>query len=148
MIRRPPRSTLFPYTTLFRSLYYKKPFLQSYETKSHKIKINHKRKLLVEILVFTLMPNHFHLLLKQKQENGISKFMHKLGVGYSMYFNQKYERTGSLFQGTYKAIPVNNDSYFIHLPYYIHLNPLDLIEPKWKNGEIKNYNKVDRKSVV
>jgi len=118
-------------------LYYKKPFIQSYETKSHRI--GSKRKLIVEILIFTLMPNHFHLLLKQRLENGIMKFMHKLGVGYAMYFNQKYERTGSLFQGPYKAILVEKDAHFIHLPYYIHSNPLDLKFPEWKNKEIRNY---------
>lgn len=123
------------------NLYYKKPILKSYEAKPHNIKIYHKRKLLVEILIFCLMPNHFHLLLKQKRENGVSEFMHKLGTGYSMYFNQKYERTGSLFQGTYKAVPISSDAHFIHLPYYIHLNALDLIEPNWRNGEIKNLNK-------
>ena len=83
------------------------------------------RKLLVEILVFTLMPNHFHLLLRQKKENGISKFMQKLGTGYTMYFNQKYERVGSLFQGRFKAILVDRQAHFIHLPFYIHLNPLE-----------------------
>lgn len=85
------------------------------------------RKLLVEILVFTLMPNHFHLLLKQKREKGIVKFMQKLGTGYTNYFNKKYERVGSLFQGRFKAALVNEETHFIHLPYYIHTNPLDLI---------------------
>ena len=118
-------------------LYYKKPFIQLYETKSHRV--DHKRKLIVEILVFTLMPNHFHLLLRQRRENGISEFMHRLGVGYSMYFNQKYERNGSLFQGTYKAVLVENEAHFIHLPYYIHVNSLDLRFPEWRDKEIKNY---------
>jgi putative transposase len=84
------------------------------------------RKLLVEILIFTLMPNHFHLLLKQKREKGITKFMQKLGTGYTMYFNKKYERVGSLFQGRFKAVLVSEDSHFTHLPFYIHANPLDL----------------------
>jgi len=84
------------------------------------------RKLLVEILIFTLMPNHFHLLLKQKREKGIVKFMHKLGTGYTNYFNKKYKRSGALFQGRFKAVLVNKNTYFIHLPFYIHTNPLDL----------------------
>ncbi|MDI6821152.1 MAG: transposase [Patescibacteria group bacterium] len=90
------------------------------------IKERGKRKLLVEILIFTLMPNHFHLLLKQKKENGIIKFMQKLGTGYTMYFNQKYERVGGLFQGRFKATLVKDESHFIHLPFYIHSNPIDL----------------------
>ena len=99
------------------------------------------RKLIVEMLAFCLMPNHFHLLVRQKGEGGVTKFMRKLGVGYANYFNQKYERTGALFQGKYKAVLVNQESHFIHLPYYIHLNPLDLIMPEWRLGEIKNYRK-------
>lgn len=84
------------------------------------------RKLLVDILVFTLMPNHFHMLLRQKKDNGISRFMQKLGTGYSMYFNKKYERVGSLFQGKFKSAHINEEIYFIHLPHYIHTNPLGL----------------------
>jgi putative transposase len=105
------------------------------------------RKLLVEILIFTLMPNHFHLLLKPKREDGISRFMQKLGVGYTNYFNQKHERVGGLFQGKFKAVSIDEDSHFIHLPYYIHLNPLDLINYRnrisidWKRamGFLENY---------
>lgn len=84
------------------------------------------RKLLVEILIFTLMPNHFHLVLKQKKENGIVKFMQKIGTGYTNYFNKKYERVGSLFQGRFKATLISEEAHFIHLPFYIHANPLDL----------------------
>lgn len=120
-------------------LYYKKPFLQSYEAKPHRNR--RKRSLLVEILVFVLMPNHFHLLLRQLKDNGITKFMHKLGTGYTMYFNEKCGRVGSLFQGTYKALLVEKDSHFLHLPYYIHSNPLELRFPKWKEKEIKDYKK-------
>lgn len=99
------------------------------------------RELIVEILAFCLMPNHFHLLVRQKKDGGITKFMRKLGVGYANYFNQKYERTGTLFQGKYKAVLVNREPHFIHLPYYIHFNPLDLIMPEWRMGKIKNYKK-------
>jgi len=84
------------------------------------------RKLLVEILIFTLMPNHFHLLIKQKADNGIVRFMQKLGTGYTNYFNKKYKRVGSLFQGRFKAVLVEKDTHFIHLPFYIHTNQLDL----------------------
>jgi len=87
------------------------------------------------------MPNHFHLLLRQKGGGGITKFMRKLGVGYANYFNEKYKRTGTLFEGRYKIILVNQDTYFTHLPYYIHFNPLDLIMPGWRSGEIKNHQK-------
>ena len=97
------------------------------------------RHILVKILAFTLMPNHYHLLLSPVVESGVSKFMQKLNMGYSKYFNQKYKREGALFQSKYKKILVNEDKHLIHLPYYIHLNPLDLSFPEWRTGEIQNF---------
>lgn len=102
------------------------------KTKNNKIKSEshlfqqEPRELLVEILAFTLMPNHYHLILRQKTENGISKFMQKIGTGYTMFFNTKYKRSGSLFQGKFKAILIDKDEYLIHLLNYIHFNPLKL----------------------
>ncbi|MBI5420924.1 MAG: transposase [Parcubacteria group bacterium] len=84
------------------------------------------RKLLVEILAFCLMPNHFHLLLKQKKENGIVRFMQKLGTGYTKYFNEKNNRVGPLFQGAFRALLIKTDAHMLHLPFYIHANPLTL----------------------
>jgi putative transposase len=72
------------------------------------------------------MPNHFHFLVRQKEKNGIVKFMQKLGTGYTMYFNQKQKRVGGLFQGRFKAINIDREVHFIHLPHYIHTNPLSL----------------------
>ena len=103
--------------------------------------IKKPRKLLVEILAFCLMPNHYHLLLRQRLENGIIAFMQKFGTGYTMYFNQKYNRVGSLFQGRFKAVLVNQNSHLLYLSHYIHLNPLDLVMPDWREKEIKNYQK-------
>ncbi|MBC7073817.1 transposase [Candidatus Parcubacteria bacterium] len=100
-----------------------------------------KRELLVEILAFCLMPNHFHLLLRQVRENGIVKFMQKLGTGYAMYFNKKYKRRGRFFETSFKAIHITQEAHFVHIPYYIHLNPLDLIEPGWREGKIKDFKK-------
>ncbi len=99
------------------------------------------RKLLVDILAFCLMPNHFHFVIKQRKENGVTEFMRKLGTGYTNYFNKKYSRVGPLLQGKYKIIRINQDSHFIHLPYYIHLNPLDIDFPEWRERELKDYNK-------
>lgn len=120
------------------NLYYKQSNFKSYEVQPRKIK-RKPRKLIVEILAFCLMPNHFHLLLRQSSKDGIVKFMHKLGTGYSMYFNGKYERVGGLFQGRFKAILIDNETYFLYLPYYIHSNPLDLIMPNWKEEGIRNW---------
>lgn len=102
-------------------------------------KLSKRRKLIIELLAFCLMPNHFHLMVKQRVDNGVSFFMQKLGTGYTNYFNQKYERVGSLFQGKYKLVAIKNETHFLHLPYYIHANPLDLVTPKWRSGEIRNY---------
>ena len=77
---------------------------------------------LVEFITYCLNPNHFHFLLKQLRDNGIRIFMHKLGTGYTCYFNQKYNRSGSLFQGPFKAIHIKSDSYLLWLSGYINGN--------------------------
>lgn len=96
------------------------------------------REVLVEILAFCMMDNHFHLLVRQKEENGITLFMRKLGTGYTNYFNKKYKRTGVLFQGKFKSVHIENESHFMYLPIYIHLNPLDFEFKEWRNGKIDN----------
>jgi putative transposase len=105
--------------------YYFNPKTKSVEAWKEKKQLK-IRKLLVDILVFTLMPNHFHLMIRQKVDNGIIKFMQKLGTGYTMYFNNKYDRSGSLFQGRFKAVMLDRQEHFHYLPYYIHTNPLSL----------------------
>lgn len=92
----------------------------------------------VNIGAYVLMPNHFHLLIQEKEEGGISKFMQKLLTAYTMYFNRRMERNGALFQGKFKATHANGDAYLKYLISYIHLNPIKLIEPKWKEAGIKN----------
>jgi putative transposase len=99
------------------------------------------RKLLVEILCFCIMPNHYHFLIKQLVDNGITLFMRKLGTGYTNYFNTKYQRVGPLFQGKFKAVLVKQEPHLLYLPHYIHLNPLDLIIPKWRVQQIQNIQK-------
>lgn len=100
------------------------------------------RERIIEIICFCLMPNHFHLLLKQIKDNGIPLFMKKLSTGYAMYFNTKYKRSGVFFQGRYKAILVEKEEYFLHLSRYIHLNPVELIEPHWKERGVQDKKKV------
>ena len=95
-------------------------------------------KSLVDILAYTLMPNHFHLVLRQKTEGGICAFMRKVCTAYSMYFNAKYKHGGVLFQGRYQSKHINNDSYFRYIFSYVHLNPLELLEPHWKNSTPRN----------
>ncbi len=93
-------------------------------------------KILVNIAAYCLMPNHFHILASESMDGGISKFMQKVTTGYTMYFNKRNDRTGALFQGKFKAKHVDNDSYLNYLIAYIHLNPIKLIEPAWKESGI------------
>ena len=102
----------------------------------------HRDSLLVDIGAWVLMPNHFHLVLKSRVENGIPIFMKKVCTGYSSYFNKKHPRSGALFQGPYKAEHASDDSYLKYLFSYLHLNPLKLIpgEAMWKENGLKNKN--------
>lgn len=77
----------------------------------------------IDLLAYCLMPNHFHLLIKQNSKNDINRFMQSVITRYSMYFNKKYRRVGKLFQGHYKAVLVPEENYLLHLSRYIHLNP-------------------------
>lgn len=99
---------------------------------------------LVEIVAYCLMPNHFHLLIRELEENGISKFMQKITTGYTMYFNKRNERSGALFQGKFKATHVADDRYLRYLISYIHLNPIKLIEPNWKETGITNQARAEQ----
>lgn len=90
---------------------------------------------LVEMGAYALMPNHIHLALKEIRKGGIATFMQKVSTGYTMYFNKKNERTGALFSGTYKSKHVADDQYIKKLVDYIHLNPVELMEPGWKIGK-------------
>ena len=78
--------------------------------------------LLVNIIAYCLNPNHFHLILEQTSDKGVEKFMQRLGTGYTMYFNNKYKRNGTLFQGRFKAKHINNNEYLIPLSVYVNLN--------------------------
>jgi len=107
----------------------------------------------VELLAYCLMPNHFHLMLKQIDSLSMKSFMKSISTRYSMYFNKKYKRVGPLFQGIYKAVLVMDESHLLHLTRYIHLNPaedflnlidayssyadyLHLRKTKWVNTEL------------
>lgn len=98
----------------------------------------------VAIGAYALMPNHFHILIKEIKEGGTTKFMEKLQTAYSMYFNKKNERVGPLFQGTFKAEHVDRDEHLKYLFAYIHLNPIKLLEPQWKESGIQNKKSAKR----
>lgn len=90
---------------------------------------------IVEIGAYALMPTHFHFVLKEIRVGGIALFMQKVFTGYTMYFNLKNDRTGSLFAGTYKSKHVADDAYLRHLVSYVHLNPAELSVRKWKENK-------------
>ncbi|MEA1926292.1 MAG: transposase [Patescibacteria group bacterium] len=81
-----------------------------------------ERAELVDIIVYCLNPNHYHFILKQREENGVVKFMQKLGTGYTNYFNKKYDRSGALFQGKFKSIHIDSNEYLLYLSAYINKN--------------------------
>jgi putative transposase len=103
-----------------------------------------RKETLVDVGAYCLMPNHFHLLLHEKEEGGITQYMQKIGTGYTMHINKREERTGSLFGGTFKAQHVADDRYFKRVVNYIHANSAELVEPKWKEGVIKARRKQQR----
>ncbi len=90
---------------------------------------------IIDIGVYCLMPNHFHILVREKIEGGISKYMRKLLTAYSMYFNKKYKRRGKLYGGVFKSTHADNNNYLKYLYSYMHLNPAKLIDRNWNKNE-------------
>lgn len=99
-----------------------KPKFSNYRA-SKMFQINENRKI-VEIIAYCLMPNHFHLLVRQSKDGGISEFMRKFIHSYTKYRNVKNKLQGPLFQGIFKAVRVESEEQLLHLSRYIHLNPL------------------------
>lgn len=99
-----------------------------------------KRDRFVDVFAFCLMPNHIHLLLKQIKDNGIIKFMSKIGGGYGGYFNRKYQRKGYVFQNRFKSVHIKDDNQFMTVAPYIFTNPVALIEHGWKEKGIRNHS--------
>lgn len=93
---------------------------------------------IVDVGAYCLMPNHFHILVHEKIDSGISKYMLKLMTSYSMYFNKKYKRTGKLYEGVFKSTHASSDNYLKYLYSYIHLNPAKLLDKNWKKNKAKN----------
>ncbi|KKW35794.1 MAG: hypothetical protein UY84_C0001G0211 [Candidatus Adlerbacteria bacterium GW2011_GWA2_54_12] len=97
-------------------------------------------KSLVDIFAYCLMPNHFHLVLREKKECGISKFTRKVFTGYSMYFNILHKHSGIIAQGAFKSRHVDDEPYFRYIFAYVHLNPLSLVFPDWEKIGITDGN--------
>ena len=99
--------------------------------------VEDERSCVVDFLSFALMPNHFHFILREIRQGGITLFMQKMG-GYSQYFNKQYDRVGPLFQGRYKAVRIKDDEHLINIFSYVHTNPVELHEPEWKDFKVKD----------
>lgn len=93
---------------------------------------------LVSIGAYCLMPNHFHILIKESAPGGVSLFMQKVLTAYTMYFNTKYQRKGRLFESSFKSQHADFDQYLKYLFAYIHLNPLKLLNARWKEEGLFN----------
>lgn len=100
---------------------------------------------LVAIAGYCLMGNHPHLLLMEKKEGGITKFLHKVFTGYTMYFNIKRQRVGNLFVTPFRSKHIGRNNYLEHIVPYIHLNPAELFERNWKRGFVKDIGALERK---
>lgn len=81
-----------------------------------------KKEKLISIICYCLNPNHYHLILEQIADDGIKKFMHRLGTGYTKYFNFKHQRSGSLFGNKFKAVLIDSNEYLLHVSAYVNLN--------------------------
>lgn len=98
-----------------------------------------KNKRIVELICYCLMPNHYHFLLKQLEEHGISEYINKVSNSYTKYFNTRHNRVGPLLQGQFKAIRIESEEQLIHVSRYIHLNPIvsflvkDLRDHEWSS---------------
>lgn len=99
----------------------------------------------VDIGAYCLMPNHFHLLLRERGEGGVTTFMRKLMTSYTMYFNIKHQRVGNLFMKPFRSRHVHNDRYFQRVLQYIHCNPVELYEPGWKKGNVSSLKALQKK---
>ncbi len=98
-------------------------FRMSEEDKANQMKILRKHTKSVELFAFCIMPNHFHILVRQLEDDGLMAFVRNIQNSYAKYFNIKYKRTGSLFQEQFKAVLIDDDNQLLHVCRYIHLNP-------------------------
>jgi putative transposase len=100
-----------------------------------------ERDRFVSVCSWTLLPNHYHFLIRQEQDQGISKFVHKLNKTHSRLFNENNDRVGTLFEGPYHCKHINNETYFWHIVLYIHLNILDMTGQNWRDGIVNDWEK-------
>lgn len=97
---------------------------------------------LTEILCYSIMPNHYHLLLRESKEGGITDFIRRCNTSIAKYINTKTERAGPLFESNFKSKHIDSNNYLLHLSVYIHLNPLDFLDgEQWRENKLKDWKK-------
>jgi putative transposase len=112
------------------------------------LKIAKNGEKLVDVICYVIMPDHYHLLLKEKMEGGITNFIHKCNISVAKYINIKTERRGPLFESLFKSKHIATNNYLLHLSLYIHLNPLDfLVGKQWREHKIQNWNQIRNKLI-
>ena len=116
-----------------------------YKKNSHDDNFTLERdKPLIAIGAYVIMPTHYHLLATPLAENGLSEFFHKVGTGFTRFYNDKQERVGNLFVKPFRSKHVSSDGYFGRVASYIHLNPVELFEPEWKNGRVRDFLRLEK----
>lgn len=90
------------------------------------------------LTTYCLMPNHFHLILQQQIDTGVSAMMQRWLNSYTKYFNARHDRRGRLFESVYQSVPIDDTEQLAHTTRYIHLNPISLVEPGWKEHGVRN----------
>lgn len=106
------------------------------------LEIANKGERLVDVVCYAIMPDHYHLLLKEETEGGITSFIHRCNISIAKYINIKKKRRGPLFESLFQSKHITNNEYLLHLSLYIHLNPLDFLEGKqWRKHKLQNWNK-------
>ncbi len=99
-----------------------------------------KSESIIELMAFALMPNHYHLIVREIVVGGVSSYMQKIG-GYTGYFNKQYDRKGSLFGSSYKYVEIKTEAQLFVVFNYVHTNPVELVESMWKKQQVKNFDK-------
>jgi putative transposase len=111
-----------------------------YATIEDAIKISKEGEKLVDVLCYCVMSDHYHLLLKELRDNGISDFIRKCNISIAKYVNIKNDRRGPLFESRFNSKHIDTNEYLVHLSLYIHLNPLDFISGKgWRENKLKDW---------
>jgi len=110
------------------------------------LKIVKKGEKLVDVLCYCIMPDHYHLLIKELKDNNVPNFIRKCNISISKYINIKNNRRGHLFESSFNSKHADTDRYLLHLSLYIHLNPLDFISGKeWRENKLQEWSSAKKK---